>query len=63
MAIACRAFRIQKSDFSRIYLMTHRMRSKGRVVNHKDMLDVLSYFDKVRPEAAARIVRRSAVQA
>jgi len=56
MAIACRAFRIQKSDFSRIYLMTHRMRSRDRLVNHKDMLDTLAYFDKVRPEVAKRIV-------
>lgn len=59
MAIACRAFRIQKSDFSRIYLMTHRMRSRDRLVNHKDMLDVLKYFDKVRPEVALRIVTRT----
>ena len=58
MAIACRAFGVQKSDFSRIYLMTHRMRSDARMVNHKDMLEVLSYFDKVRPEVAQRIVAR-----
>lgn len=63
MAIACRAFRIQKSDFSRIYLMTNRMRSRDRLVNHKDMLDVLKYFDKVRPEVAFRIVMRPASEA
>jgi len=61
MAIACRAFRIQKSDFSRIYLMTQRMRSRDRLVNHKDMLETLKYFDKVRPEVAMRIVRSSTV--
>ncbi len=59
MAIACRAFRIQKSDFSKIYLMTHKMRSKSRLVNHGDMLEVLRYFDRVRPEAALRIVMGS----
>lgn len=59
MAIACRAFGVQKGDFSTIYIMTHRMRSKGRMVNHKDMLDSLAYFDKIRPEAAMRIVRGS----
>jgi uncharacterized protein (DUF2336 family) len=57
MAIACRAFGVQKGDFSTIYIMTHRMRSKGRMVNHRDMLDALEYFDKIRPEAAMRIVR------
>ncbi len=59
MAIACRAFGIQKNEFSKIYLMTHRMRSKRRLVNHKDMMDVLQYFDKVRPEVAMRIVKRT----
>ncbi len=58
MAIACRAFGVQKSDFSRIYLTTHRMRSKARIVNHKDMLEVLAYFDKIRPEVAQRIIER-----
>lgn len=57
MAIACRAFGIQKSDFSNIYIMTHRMRSSGRMVNHQDMLSVLAYFDTVRPDVAMRIVR------
>lgn len=57
IAILCRALGVQKSDFSRIYLATYRMRSNERTVNHKDMLDILSYFDKIRPEAAQRIVR------
>lgn len=56
MAIACRAFGVQKGDFSTIYIMTHRMRSRGRMVNHRDMLEALAYFDKIRPEAAMRIV-------
>ncbi|MCB9991633.1 MAG: DUF2336 domain-containing protein [Rhodospirillales bacterium] len=59
MAIACRAFRVQKNDFSRIYLMTHRMRSRNKLVNHTDMLNLLQYFDKVRPEVAMRIVQRA----
>ncbi len=59
LAIACRAFSIQKGDFSRIYLMTHRMRAAGQVVNQKDMMEVLTYFDKVRPETAQRIVNSS----
>ncbi len=60
LAIACRAFGIQKADFSRIYLMTHRMRSKDRIINQEDMMEILSYFDRVRPEAAQRIVQRVA---
>jgi len=60
LAIACRAFGIQKSDFSRIYLMTHRMRARGRVVNNRDILEILSYFDKVKQDIAMRIVEREA---
>lgn len=59
MAIACRAYGVQKGDFSSIYIMTHRMRAKDRMVNHKDMLDTLAYYDKVRPEVAQRIVKSS----
>lgn len=57
MAIACRAFGIQKADFSSIYIMTHRMRSENRMINHHDMLAVLSYYDTVKPDVAMRIVR------
>jgi len=59
LAIACRALGVQKPDFSRIYLMTNRMRSPERIVNQHDMMEVLAYFDSVRPEVAQRIVRRS----
>lgn len=58
MAIACRAFGVQKADFSRIYLLTHRMRSDDRMVNHGEMLKILAYFDKVKPDVARRIVER-----
>lgn len=62
MAIACRAFGVQKGDFSTIYIMTHRMRGSGRMVNHRDMLDALEYFDKIRPESAMRIVQGAIVK-
>ncbi|MBU0799701.1 MAG: DUF2336 domain-containing protein [Alphaproteobacteria bacterium] len=62
MAIACRAFGIQKGDFSNIYIMTHRMRSRGRMVDHRAMLDALAYFDTVKPEVAMRIVRTTTVK-
>ncbi|PJB73477.1 MAG: hypothetical protein CO093_00530 [Alphaproteobacteria bacterium CG_4_9_14_3_um_filter_47_13] len=57
MAIACRAFRIQKTDFVKIFLQTHRMRSGRRQVDHGSMLDILQYFDRIRPESALRIIR------
>ncbi len=59
LAILCRAFGMQKGDFSTIYLMTHRMRSSDRLVNHKDLLSALTYFDRIRPEAAREVLARS----
>jgi uncharacterized protein (DUF2336 family) len=58
MAIACRAFGIQKNDFSLIYMMTNRMRSTERIINQSDFISLLNYFDRVRPEVAQRIVAR-----
>jgi uncharacterized protein (DUF2336 family) len=59
LAIVCRAYNMQKGDFSTIYLLTHRMRSTDRLVNHRDLLAALSYFDKIRPEAARLVLARS----
>lgn len=56
LAVVCRALGVQKSDFSKIYLMTHRVRSNGGAVNSQDMAEILRYFDRVRPEAASRIM-------
>ncbi len=58
MAVVCRAFGIQKGDFSLIYMMTNRMRSSERIINQSDFLSLLNYFDRVRPEVAQRIVQR-----
>lgn len=56
MVLACRAFGFQKSEFSLIYMMTNRMRSSERIINQKDLMEMLTYFDRVRPEVARRIV-------
>lgn len=61
MAVACRAFGIQKNDFSQIYMMTNRMRSSERIINQGDFLSLLKYFDRVRPEVALRIVERERI--
>lgn len=58
MAIACRAFGIQKNDFSLIYMMTNKMRSSERIINQRDLLELLGYFERIRPEVARRIVQR-----
>jgi hypothetical protein len=58
LAILCRAYSMQKGDFSTIYLLTHKMRSSERLVNHNDLLSALMYFDRVRPESARLVLAR-----
>lgn len=57
LAVVCRAHGIQKNDFAMIYLLTNRMRTDHRIINQHDMLEVIGYFDKVRPEVAQRLLR------
>lgn len=57
LAVVCRAHGIQKNDFALIYLLTNRMRSEHRIISQSDMLNVVAYFDKVRPEVAQRLIK------
>jgi uncharacterized protein (DUF2336 family) len=57
LAVVCRAHGIQKTDYATIFLLTNRIRTEQRVINQQDMLGVLNYFDKVRPEVAQRLLR------
>lgn len=56
LAIVCRAHGIQKSDFATIYLLTNRMRTDHRIINQRDMVEIISYFDHVRPEGARKLL-------
>ncbi|QQG35660.1 MAG: DUF2336 domain-containing protein [Micavibrio aeruginosavorus] len=60
IAVICRAHGIQKNDFAMIYLLSNRMRSEHRIISQADMMDVIAYFDKIRPEVAQRLVRSKA---
>ena len=57
LAVVCRAHGIQKIDYATIFLLTNRIRTDQRIINQQDMLGVLNYFDKVRPEVAQRLLR------
>ncbi len=60
LAVVCRANSLQKNDFSQIYLLTHRMRSTSQLVEQKDLMMGLRYFDRLRPEVARRILHKAA---
>lgn len=47
LAIVCRAIDLSKGDLSRIYMMTQRLRSQDRIVDHKELLRCLAMYDSV----------------
>lgn len=52
LAVTCRAMGLTKADLSRIYLMTQRIRSADRIVDHTELLRALSVYDNVSVEKA-----------
>jgi uncharacterized protein (DUF2336 family) len=54
LAVLCRAFNILKGDFSTIYMMTQRIRSKDRIVDQKELLSALAIYDRIHPEEARK---------
>ena len=55
LAITCRALDLSKGDLSRIYMMTQRLRSEDRVVDHQELLRALSVFDNISVEKAQAV--------
>jgi uncharacterized protein (DUF2336 family) len=59
LAVACKAFNIVKSDFVSIYLLTSRVRTRGKMVDVQDMTKAVEYFNRIKPEIAQGIMRNS----
>lgn len=59
LAIACKAYKMQKTDFSRVYLLTHRARSSMSHINQSDMMKMMDYFDSIKTDIAEKIVSRT----
>lgn len=62
VAIMCRAADIQKPDFMTIFLLTNRIRQKGRMVDVTDMSRAIGYFNKITQNAALEILSSLAQQ-
>lgn len=56
LAVTCRANGLTKSDLSRIYMMTQRLRSIERIVDQKDLLNTLAIYDRVQIAEARRML-------
>lgn len=57
LAVACRAFDIEKADFISLFLLTSKIRDGGRLVNTEDMARAVQYYNKADKEIAMQIVR------
>lgn len=56
LALTCRAMKLTKGDLSRIYMMTQRLRSEDRIVDHNELLKALSAYDRVTTEQARKLL-------
>ena len=59
LAVACKAFEIQKTDFISMFLLTNRFRNEGKMVDMKDMSRAIYYFDNIGTDVAQGIIRNS----
>lgn len=58
LAVACRAAELDKSEFTSLYLLTNAMRSKARLVDMRDLGQVLDYFDNMTAAKAREIINQ-----
>ncbi|MGZ9097167.1 MAG: DUF2336 domain-containing protein [Micavibrio sp.] len=56
LAVACKALNLTKGDLSRIYMMTQRLRSEDRIVDHNELLKALSAYDRVTVDQAQNLI-------
>jgi len=59
LAVACRAFEIQKADFMSIFLLTNRIRNNGKMVDLADMTKAMNYFTRIDTNVAKDIIKHS----
>lgn len=56
LALACKAFGINKADFVSFYLLTSKMRENGAIANVNAISKSTAYYERVDAELARRIV-------
>lgn len=56
-AVACRSVGMMKSEFASIYLLSRVIRTDEKVVDQKELADVLKYYDSVKDSDVQRLSR------
>lgn len=59
LAIACKAFGIEKEDFVSIFLLSNRVRNHGQMVQINDLNKAINYYGHIKVEAAKNIIENS----
>lgn len=54
-AVACRAVGMMKSEFASIYLLSRGVRTEDRIVDQRELADVLKYYDTVKDYEVQRL--------
>lgn len=58
LAIVCKASNIDKPDFASIFLLSRSARPGDKTVDPNELSRVLSFFDRIEPETAQKVVKR-----
>lgn len=56
LAVICKAFDIEKSDFVSLFMLSNRVRNMGRTVDLKDMTRAINYYNRISKELAKEIL-------
>lgn len=59
LAIACKAYGIEKQDFVSIFLLTNQFRNSGRMVETDEMTKAITYYNRVEQHVALQIIKNS----
>lgn len=59
LAVACRAFDINKADFVSIFLLTNKLRDADKMADLKVMDKAINYFERIKEDVAKDIIQNS----
>lgn len=59
LAIACKAYGVEQSDFVSIFLLTNNIRDANKMVDMKVMNKAISYFTRIEAKVACDIIENS----
>ena len=58
LAIACKAIQMTKPDFGSLFLLSRSARPGDKVVDPREVSRAMTFFDRLRPDTAQKVVER-----